>query len=123
MANPSDEDLRALRQQVAVLTARVYELEKRAGIEIGAPQPQAAAPPPPLQPIAPQQVTPVAPPKIESLPEREPADLEGKIGRVWLNRIGIMAILAGVAYFIKYAFDTGWIGPGGRVAIGLVAGI
>jgi uncharacterized membrane protein len=123
MANPSDEDLRALRQQVAVLTARVYELEKRAGIEIGAPQPQAATPPPPPQPVAPPQVTPVPPPKLESLREREPADLEGKIGRVWLNRIGIMAILAGVAYFIKYAFDTGWIGPGGRVAIGLFAGI
>ena len=56
-------------------------------------------------------------------PDRGTADLEGKIGRVWLNRIGIMAILAGVAYFIKYAFDSGWIGETGRVVIGLIAGI
>jgi uncharacterized membrane protein len=129
MANPSDEDLRALRHQVAVLTARVYELEKRAGIETGAPAPAAAPPketpppPAPSHPLAPQQITPVPPPKIASLPESDTADLEGRIGKVWLNRIGIMAILAGVAYFIKYAFDSGWIGPGGRVAIGLVAGI
>ena len=36
MGNPQDEDLRALRSQVAQLTARVYELERRAGIEAGA---------------------------------------------------------------------------------------
>jgi uncharacterized membrane protein len=51
------------------------------------------------------------------------SELEGKIGKIWLNRIGIFAIFAGVAYFIKYAFDNGWIGPAGRVAIGLIAGI
>ncbi|HKF23144.1 MAG TPA: DUF2339 domain-containing protein [Candidatus Angelobacter sp.] len=121
---------------MAQLTARVYELERRAGIEAGAaavaaPPKAAPPPPPPLQPVMPAQPgqippgpgTPVAPPKIAPLPKREPADLEGKIGKVWLNRIGIFAILAGVAYFIKYAFDSGWIGPAGRVTIGLVAGI
>ncbi|HEY6271319.1 MAG TPA: DUF2339 domain-containing protein [Terriglobales bacterium] len=129
MTNPQDEDLRALRTQVAVLTARVYELERRAGIETaGAPAPSAAplkaAPPPPspAQGItAPAGSPPL--PTFRSLPERDTTDLEGKIGKVWLNRIGIMAILAGVAYFIKYAFDSGWIGPGGRVAVGLFAGI
>ena len=33
------------------------------------------------------------------------------------------AILIGVAYFLKYAFDSEWIGPGGRIALGLMAGI
>src|SRR5437762_6404465 len=50
-------------------------------------------------------------------------DLETRIGSHWLNRIGIAAVLIGVSYFLKYAFDSGWIGPTGRVAIGLVAGI
>jgi uncharacterized membrane protein len=71
----------------------------------------------------PAEIKATPPPRIAPLPAREPADLEGKIGKVWLNRIGIFAILAGVAYFIKYAFDSGWIGPAGRVTIGLVAGI
>src|SRR4051812_12855257 len=51
------------------------------------------------------------------------SSLEEKIGGQWLNRIGIFALLIGAAYFLKLAFDSGWIGPSGRVAIGLVAGI
>ena len=62
-------------------------------------------------------------PKFGQTPQRSSEDLEGTIGKLWLNRIGIVAILIGVAYFLKYAFDSGWIGPGGRVAIGLIAGI
>lgn len=31
--------------------------------------------------------------------------------------------MIGVSYFLKYAFDNNWIGPAGRVAIGLLAGI
>ena len=65
----------------------------------------------------------MAAPKFAQTPQRSSEDLEGTIGKLWLNRIGIVAILIGVAYFLKYAFDSGWIGPGGRVAIGLIAGI
>jgi uncharacterized membrane protein len=49
-------------------------------------------------------------------------DLERKIGQYWLNRVGIVAVLTGVSYFLKYAFENNWIGPSGRVAIGLLAG-
>jgi uncharacterized membrane protein len=62
-------------------------------------------------------------PKFIQAAQSSSEDLEGTIGKLWLNRIGIVAILTGVAYFLKYAFDSGWIGPGGRVAIGLIAGI
>ena len=129
MANPQDEDLRALRSQVALLTARVYELERRTGIETGTALPRTApppaAPPPPGAPATStvSEGAPAPPPKIAPLPEHDREGLEGRIGKVWLNRIGIVAILSGVAAFIKYAFDSGWIGPLGRVAIGLVAGI
>ena len=71
--------------------------------------------------IPPKQA--VAAPKFAQTTQRCRKDLEGTIGKLWLNRIGIIAILIGVAYFLKYAFDSGWIGPGGRVAIGLIAGI
>jgi len=40
-----------------------------------------------------------------------------------LNRIGIAALLIGISYFLKFAFENNWIGPAGRVAIGLLAGI
>ncbi len=50
-------------------------------------------------------------------------NLESRIGSHWLNRIGISAVLIGVSYFLKFAFDNNWIGPTGRVAIGLLAGV
>jgi uncharacterized membrane protein len=50
-------------------------------------------------------------------------DLEARIGSHWLNRIGIAALLIGISYFLKFAFDNNWIGPAGRVTIGLLAGI
>jgi uncharacterized membrane protein len=149
MANPQDE-LEALRAQVASLTARVHRLEQSAGVEPPFPSATPAPPPPPIArtpaeeaPITisredaerrgvptPPPLIPnipsrpnVAAPKFGQMPQRSSEDLEGTIGKLWLNRIGIVAILIGVAYFLKYAFDSGWIGPGGRVAIGLIAGI
>lgn len=150
MANPRDE-LEALLAQMASLTARVHRLEQSAGIEpqfsgtpaastpppiTRSPSEQPAIivsredaerqaiptpPPPPLPHIPPRPN--VAAPKFSQMEQRSSDDLEGTIGKLWLNRIGIVAILFGVAYFLKYAFDSGWIGPGGRVAIGLIAGI
>jgi len=62
-------------------------------------------------------------PNLRSGSRKEGADLEKKIGQYWLNRIGIVAMLIGVSYFLKYAFENNWIGPGGRIVIGLFAGI
>lgn len=48
---------------------------------------------------------------------------ESKVGRIWFNRIGMVAIIFGAAYFMKYAFDNNWIGVTGRVILGLCAGL
>ena len=48
--------------------------------------------------------------------------LESRIGSQWFNRIGILAVLVAAAWFLKYAIDNQWIGPTGRVLIGLAAG-
>jgi len=135
MADLQDEIV-ALRTQVAALTARLYRVEQRLGLESEQPQeppkavrevPKAPYPlVPPSSPVKTSQPPSIAPPTFASslaAPEKEQEELEGKIGKLWLNRIGIVAILIGVSYFIKYAFDNGWIGPAGRVALGLLAGI
>src|SRR5579871_718671 len=102
MANPQDE-LEALRAQVASLTARVHRLEQSTGIEPQFPGTTAAAtPPPPPMPHIPPRPN-VAAPTFAQMPQRSSEDLEGTIGKLWLNRIGIVAILIGVAYFLKYA--------------------
>ncbi len=41
----------------------------------------------------------------------------------WLGRIGAIAVLIGMAFFLKYAFDNNWVGPTGRVALGIIAGL
>ncbi|MGA8183961.1 MAG: hypothetical protein WB819_09995, partial [Terriglobia bacterium] len=105
MANPQDE-IDALKAQVAALTARVYQLEQISGAasDVGqqSPAPTSAettlqhpsaktvsdSPPPGPKPSTPQQPLPVA------VPARSKGDgnLETKIGQYWLNRIGIVAI-------------------------------
>lgn len=63
-----------------------------------------------------EQTEPSSPPK----PARS---LEAMIGGSWFNFIGIFAIIIGVGLFLKLAFDREWIGPAGRVAIGVALGI
>jgi uncharacterized membrane protein len=48
--------------------------------------------------------------------------LESRIGSQWFNRIAIAAVLIAAAWFLKLAMDNHWIGPMGRVLIGLAAG-
>ncbi|MEW6082589.1 MAG: DUF2339 domain-containing protein [Bacillota bacterium] len=48
---------------------------------------------------------------------------ETAIGGTWLNRIGVIAFILGVGFFLKYAFDNQWIGPLGRVVLGISAGL
>jgi len=125
--------LQELQQLVRELTSRIYRIERAMGLE-PAPadvQPQSSVQPPPPAPDQgqPQRLSevkpiPHIPPPSKGLVEAIPeTGLESRIGSHWLNRIGIAAVLIGVSYFLKFAFDNDWIGPAGRVSIGLLAGI
>ena len=141
----STQDFDLLLKQVRELTTRVHQLENL--LKVIPPEPAVAksVPAEPVPARAAESKTdelghisgapePVVPPAFRSLTssdhqalrgstETQGIDLESRIGSHWLNRIGIAAVLIGVSYFLKYAFDSGWIGPTGRVAIGLIAGI
>ena len=41
----------------------------------------------------------------------------------WLARIGVLALVIGIGFFLKLAFDNQWIGETGRVVLGLVGGL
>lgn len=47
---------------------------------------------------------------------------ESTLAGRWFNYVGILAIALAIAFFLKYAFDNNWIGPAGRVTIGLIVG-
>jgi uncharacterized membrane protein len=119
-------EIEELRLSVAELTRRVYQLEKAAGVAAPASVwPRSAQAP---QPLAPPRNPAAVPPQMHApmKPAAKPADsrgMEAIIGGQWLNRIGITALLIGTAYFLKLAIDNNWIGPSGRVTIGLLSGI
>ncbi|HUS20208.1 MAG TPA: DUF2339 domain-containing protein [Terriglobales bacterium] len=115
----SQEEFLELQRQVAELTRRVYHLEQAAGIAPIAPVPSASLDKPPVPNAAP----PPAPAGTALHVVPSDRNLENVIGSQWLNRIGIVALLTGAAYFLKLAIDNHWIGPGGQVAIGLLAGV
>jgi uncharacterized membrane protein len=90
-----------------------------------APQPQLPLRPPPSVTAPPEPVEAFSEPITAETPPtglRVRDDLEDVIGGKWLNVVGLAAVLLATAFFLKYAFDSNWIGPVGRVALGLVAG-
>ncbi len=70
----------------------------------------------------PEPEAPAHRPQLSFRPPVRPS-LESRIGSQLFNRIGIVALLVGAAWFLKYAADRRWLGAGARVAIGLVAGL
>lgn len=44
--------------------------------------------------------------------------LESALGRKWLLAVGIVVIVFGLGYFLKYSFSQGWIGPEGQLSLG-----
>jgi hypothetical protein len=61
-------------------------------------------------------------PKEAYTPPKAVASTDDSSGKI-LGRIGIVAVLIGVAFFLRYAFANNWIGPAGRVMIGIMFGI
>lgn len=51
------------------------------------------------------------------------SSLESTIGTRWIGRVGMIAILFGVAFFLKYSFDNKLIGETGRVILGIFWGV
>ncbi len=98
------DDGNTLRNRIADLEARVEKLERarQSGSAVRRVGESAN----------PRSFTPPVKPSVES-----------RIGSQFFNRVGIIALLVGVALFLKYAVDQRWLGPGARVSVGLGAGI
>jgi uncharacterized membrane protein len=72
--------------------------------------------PPPLPPL------PVIQPKPTKARQRG-GSAEVAVGQKWLLGIGVLILIIGIGFFLKYAFDQEWIGPAVRISIGFVGGV
>jgi uncharacterized membrane protein len=134
-----EQKLAALQKQFASAPLPSHELLPPGTVH-ATPEPQfpvriehsqvLQTPAPPVIPPTASTPSPTPHPLPHSIPTltkipKEPAsaDLEALIGGRWFNRIGIIALLFSVSYFLKLAFDNNWIGPAGRVAIGILLGL
>ncbi|MBK5719365.1 DUF2339 domain-containing protein [Dysgonomonas sp. Marseille-P4677] len=54
--------------------------------------------------------------------ESEKNFIERILGENWLSKVGIITLVLGIAFFVKYAIDQEWINEIGRVGIGLLTG-
>jgi len=90
------------------------------------PAPVVASPGASVPPLARPEPPRAAPAAIFSTHSSSHAaaesDIETMIAGSWLYYVGILALAFAVTFFLKYAFDNNWIGPTGRVAIGLLVG-
>ena len=140
----------AMTSELARLSLRLSDLE-RGGASPAAPAPpQPTAPATPPQPQAATPSVPAASRQTVAasrqagrrpatpIAETATAEAEGGsppsgvfadwnwewlLGGNWLARIGIVALIFGVAFFISLAIDRGWLGETERVILGLVAGL
>jgi uncharacterized membrane protein len=132
---PEDERLEAISEALArmlrrqderqqEIEARFARIEAALGIHAVA---SPVATPPPIPPPLPLPMPEVAPPPIQYQPPMLPTPpppapgIETRIGLNWINIIGVVTLLFGAAFFFKYAVDNNWVGPGARVALGIVA--
>ncbi|MDQ3420867.1 MAG: DUF2339 domain-containing protein, partial [Acidobacteriota bacterium] len=89
----------------------------------------AVSTPVPVQPAAASEPRVHPPASIEPLRVEphtktlEAEDLEQQIGSRWLLYAGIAAVVLGMSYFIKFAFDNGWISEPLRVSSGVMIGV
>lgn len=106
-----------LEREVSSLKERISSLEGMGGQNVS--------------PVSSAAVSKATPNKKDRFPGKHPRldsahwrdGLESLVGGKLLNRVAILVLLFGMAYFLKYSFDNNWIGITGRIIIGLLGGI
>ena len=125
----SDEILQALseiKHSIAMLSDQVSKQEARLGLLEGrkhtpAPTQKFEQPKEDLVELASVSSHRVETPKVEHKPEHKGFD-EKNVG-LYLSRIGMVGLILGFAFLLKYSFDNNLIGPMARIAMGYVSAI
>ncbi len=119
MSEAPNDALQRLERRVEVLEQMVRRLlAAGAAPQTFTPEPERPAVAPPRAPL----------PRLPERPRYSPPpaaapDLEQWFGQRGLLIVGVLALLTAAGFFLKYAFDRGWIAPLVRSLLAIVAGI
>lgn len=105
----------AVTEAASFLAAPAHEAETPAPT---APVPELPEPSPLL--TAPAEIPPVEQPETTRPPVSQ-EEWEERVGGSWLNKLGVVVLVIGLALFLGYSLK--YFGPAGRVAIGLAASL
>ena len=105
--------MEGLRQILQQHEDRLGRLEQKAGVTKAVTTAASSTPPPPKTAVK----TEIPKPRTSN------RTLEEAVAGRWFQWIALAALLFGLGYFLKLAFENNWIGPMGRVALGWVVGI
>ncbi len=119
---------------------RLIESQRQGVSAIQQPIPQVYTPPVPVkqtelkpveaskpvekpQPVISPPVEQKAPPQIKVKPPKPKESLEQRIGTKWILVAGIITVIFGCGFFLRYAFVNKLIGPLGQVVITAICGV
>ncbi len=97
--SPTETPKEELKMALTKIEERLEKLEKEVGIF----------------PRVEKAITPTLPKKI---PKR---DIEAEIGRKWLNKIGIISLVVGIALLVGYTFQ--YLGATGKISLGFISSL
>ena len=107
----------------------VAEPRAREPVEVPKPKEVAITPPPDREQLEAKEEKPLPQvadvPKIkkEAISISKTGTLEQRIGTRWVLIAGVITVIVGVGFFLKYAYDNDIVGPLGRVVIATVSGL
>ena len=104
---------------------RADDVESRGEQSISHSQPprDAERGPQPTEPAAGRRVSEPVHAQESEWPEWIRIDWEQTLGRNWFAIVGALAVVLGIGFFLKLAFDNNWINDTGRVALGVAVGL
>jgi len=119
-------------EEAAELRERVAKLEQQvAALQQLLLKPQTRAVDTAASHMEPARLSPQAEPLVWKDWQDEPklvaapvlkSSLESDFGAKVLSKVAVVLLLVGAAWFLKWSFDNHWVGPRGRVVIGLLSG-
>jgi uncharacterized membrane protein len=99
-------------------------------VPVAPPEAKPDAPSPPPPPVPDRIAPPASPPQKAAEGEKQAIrgekpkrKLEITIGAIVASFVGVATLLVGITYFIVYAIQNNWVGPGTRILAGITTGI